>query len=262
MKINQVAAQLWTLRDHLKTPVDVAASLKKVRAMGYEAVQDSGMGPIEEAELVKILKGEGLVLCATHEASNDILDNTAKVIEHLQKLGCKHTAYPYPAGIDFSKQDDVDGLVRKLDAAGEKMSQAGQVLSYHNHAHEFYRFQGKPLLEYIYAKTNPRFLLAELDTYWVQAGGGDPVAWCKKMAGRMPLLHLKDYGVGPDGKSRLASYHFDGRGVGHGMVHRGAGRLPGRSLREPCAELSLHQSEFGEQVGFRRHCLQQALPYL
>ena len=52
--------------------------------------------------------------------------------------------------------------------------------------------------------SNPRFLLAELDTYWVQAGGGDPVAWCKKMAGRMPLLHLKDYGVGPDGKPHFA----------------------------------------------------------
>jgi len=204
MKINQVAAQLYTLRDHLKTPADVASSLKKVRAMGYEAVQDSGMGPIDEAELLKILKGEGLTLCATHEASNDILDNTEKVIDHLQKLGCKHTAYPYPAGIDFSKQDHVDQLVKKLDAAGEKMVKAGQVLSYHNHAHEFYKFQGKPLLEYIYAKTNPRFLQAELDTYWVQAGGGDPVAWCKKMKGRMPLLHLKDYGVGPDGKPFFA----------------------------------------------------------
>ncbi len=89
------------------------------------------------------------------------------------------------------------------------MLKAGQVLSYHNHAHEFYasQFQGKPnsLLEYhITRKSNPRFLQAELDTYWVQAGGGDPVAWCKKMKGRMPLLHIKDYSVGPDGKPFFA----------------------------------------------------------
>jgi sugar phosphate isomerase/epimerase len=204
MKINQVAAQLFTLRDHLKTPADIASSLKKVRAIGYESVQASGMGPIEEAELLKILKGEGLTLCATHEASNDILDNTEKVIDHLHQLGCKHTAYPYPVGIDFSKPDHVDQLVKKLDAAGEKMAKAGQVLSYHNHAHEFSKFQGKPLLEYIYARTNPLFLKAEIDTYWVQAGGGDPVAWCKKLKGRMPLLHIKDYGVKPDGKPYFA----------------------------------------------------------
>ncbi len=51
------------------------------------------MGPIAESELLNILKGEGLTLCATHEGSDDILNNTGKVIEHLQKLGCKHTAY-------------------------------------------------------------------------------------------------------------------------------------------------------------------------
>jgi sugar phosphate isomerase/epimerase len=204
MKINQVAAQLYTLRDHLKTPADIAASLKKVRAIGYEAVQASGLGPIDDAELLKMLKGEGLVLCATHEASNVILDEVDKVIAHLHTLNCKYTAYPYPAGIDFSNQAHVDQLVKKLDAAGEKMAKAGQVLTYHNHAHEFYKFQGKSLLDYIYAKTNPKFLQGEIDTYWVQAGGGDPVAWCKKLKGRLPLLHLKDYGVSAEGKPFFA----------------------------------------------------------
>jgi sugar phosphate isomerase/epimerase len=204
MKISQIAAQLYTLRDQLKTPADIAASLKKVRAIGYEAVQVSGMGPIDEAELLKILQGEGLTLCATHEPGSVILNETGKVIERLRKLGCKYTAYPYPSGIDFSRQDQVDQLVKQLDAAGEKMARAGQVLTYHNHANEFHRFQGKPVLEYIYASTNPGFLQGEIDTYWVQAGGGDPVAWCNKLKGRLPLLHLKDYGVGADGKPYFA----------------------------------------------------------
>lgn len=208
MKISQVAAQLFTLRDHLKTPADIATSLKKVRAIGYEAVQVSGMGPIDEAELVKLLKGEGLTLCATHEPGNVIRAETDKVIERLQKLGCKYTAYPYPAGVDFSKPADVELLIKELDAAGEKMAKAGQVLTYHNHAHEFYKFQGKPLLEYIYAKSNPKFLQGEIDTYWVWAGGADPVAWCKKLANRLPLLHLKDYGAGADGKPFFAEIGY------------------------------------------------------
>jgi sugar phosphate isomerase/epimerase len=204
MKISQVAAQLYTLRDHLKTPADIAASLKKVRAIGYEAVQASGLGPIDDAELLKMLKGEGLTLCATHEPSDEIRKNVDKVIDHLQKLNCKYTAYPYPAGVDFSKPADVDLLIKDLDAAGEKMAKAGQVLTYHNHAHEFFKFQGKPLLEYIYAKTNPRFLQGEIDTYWVWAGGADPVEWCRKLKGRLPLLHIKDYGAGADGKPFFA----------------------------------------------------------
>ena len=46
MRLTQVAAQLYTLRDHLKTPVKIAKTLRRVRAMGYPAVQISGLGPI------------------------------------------------------------------------------------------------------------------------------------------------------------------------------------------------------------------------
>jgi sugar phosphate isomerase/epimerase len=204
MKIKQVAAQLYTLRDYLKTPADIAQSMKKVRAIGYEAVQVSGMGPIGEAELLKILGGEGLTCCATHEPALEILDNTAKVIERLKKLGCRYTAYPHPAGVDFKQPDHIETLVKKLDAAGAAMAKEGQVLTYHNHANEFVHYQGKPVLDYIYAKTNPRHLQGEIDTYWVQAGGGDSVAWCRKLKGRLPLLHLKDYGCGSDGKPFFA----------------------------------------------------------
>ena len=208
VKINQVAAQLYTLRDHLKTPAEIAATLKKVRAIGYEAVQVSGMGPIDEAELVAILKGEGLICCATHESGALILDETQQVIDRLNKLGCKYTAYPYPAGVDFANPEHVQTLITKLDAAGATMAAAGQVLTYHNHAHEFALVQGKTLLDTIYDSTNPAHLQGEIDTYWVQAGGGDPVAWCKKLAGRLPLLHMKDYAVTPEGKPFFAEVGY------------------------------------------------------
>jgi sugar phosphate isomerase/epimerase len=204
MKINQVAAQLYTLRDYLKTPTDIAQTLKKVSAIGYRAVQVSGMGPIDEAELVKILNGEGLTCCATHEPGHLILDETAKVIERLKKLDCRYTAYPFPAGIDFEKLDQIETLAKKLDAAGAAMAKAGQVLTYHNHSKEFVRHQGRTALEIIYATTDPRHLQGEPDTYWIQAGGDNPVAWCKRLKGRLPLLHLKDYGCGADGKPFMA----------------------------------------------------------
>src|SRR6266496_4460 len=57
---SQIGAQLYTLRDYLKTPADIAKTLARVRKLGYEAVQVSGAGPIDPAELAKILKNEGL----------------------------------------------------------------------------------------------------------------------------------------------------------------------------------------------------------
>jgi sugar phosphate isomerase/epimerase len=205
MKIQQVALQLYTLRDHLKTPADIRKTLRKVRDIGYPAVQVSGMGSISETELVGILHGEGLVLCATHEPGDEIRQHPEKVVERLNKLGCRHTAYPFPAGVDWSQPADVERLVADLDRAGAVLREAGQVLSYHNHAIELTPFQGATALDYIYGKTDPRNLQGEIDTYWIQHGGGDPAAWCARLAGRLPLLHLKDYTVKSDGQPDFAA---------------------------------------------------------
>lgn len=204
MKLKQVAAQLYTIRDHLKTPSDIARSLKKVSDIGYQAVQISGMGPIDESELVKILDGEGLVCCATHENGNMILNEPEKVIERLRKLDCTYTAYPHPGGITLDKLADVEALAAKLNASGKLLSEAGIILTYHNHHIEFRRFDGRLMLDVIYENTDPRYLQGEPDTYWIQYGGGDPADWCRKLDGRLPLLHMKDYIITPDNSIAFA----------------------------------------------------------
>lgn len=201
MKLSQVAIQLYTLRDFCKTAADVAVTAKKVREIGYTAVQISGVGPIPEAELVSIFKGEGLAICATHEPSLKIIDEPEAVIERLHKLGTKLTAYPYPNGIDFDNPEHLDTLIKKLDAAGAKFRAAGLKLGYHNHANEFYRpAGGRTFLERVYAETSPENIVAELDTFWVQRGGGDVVDWVRRLKGRQPFIHLKDFKVDPKGE--------------------------------------------------------------
>jgi sugar phosphate isomerase/epimerase len=198
MKLSQVAIQLFTLRDFCKTAADLAATAKKVREIGYTAVQISGVGPIPEAEIVAICQGEGLTICATHEPSHKILDEPEAVIERLHKLGTKLTAYPFPAGIDFDNREHVDTLIKRLDASGAKLRAAGLKLGYHNHANEFYRpAGGATFLERIYAETSPENIVAELDTFWVQRGGGDVVDWVRRLKGRTPFIHLKDFKVSP-----------------------------------------------------------------
>ncbi len=193
MKASQIAAQLYTCRDLLQTPADVASTLKRVRAAGYTAVQISGMCPIAEDELNTILDGEGLTCCATHEASDAILRETTKVIERLEKLRCNLTAYPYPGGIDLADPDSLGRLIADLDAAGKLMAAEGITLTYHNHGIEFVQIDGVTALDRIYNETNPAHLQGEPDTYWIHYGGGDNVAWCNKLAGRLPMIHLKDY---------------------------------------------------------------------
>lgn len=211
MKIEQVAAQLYTLRDHLQTSEQIARSLRQVRKIGYQAVQISGTGPIDPRELANILDGEGLICCATHENAATILESPEAVVEKLSILGCKHTAYPYPAGIDFSSMRSLKDFVKQLDAAGAALRAGGKVLSYHNHDIEFRRVKDELILDYIYRNTNAENLKAELDTHWVQAGGASTVQWIKQLSGRMPLIHLKDFAVDDDRQRRFAE-------VGHGNM--------------------------------------------
>lgn len=195
MNISKIAATLYTVRDFCKNASDLTATARKLRAIGYEAVQLSGLSSIEPEEIVRIMAGEGLTICATHEPSNEILEQPEKAIERLQRIGCKLTAYPYPHGVDFGNADSIKGLVSKLDSAGAKFRAAGITLGYHNHDIEFSKFEGTTVLEYIYARIQPRNLVGELDTYWVHYGGGDCVAWCQRLRGRLPFIHLKDYAI-------------------------------------------------------------------
>lgn len=199
MKTSQVAVQLFTLREHCKTAVDLAATCAKVREIGYQAVQVSCVGDIPEKEIATIISDAGLVLCATHEPGIKILEEPDAVIERMHKLRCDLTAYPFPAGVDFTSRPALDALVRRLDDVGAMFRRAGITLGYHNHGIEFCRVPGtdRIFLDYLFERASPEHLVAEPDTYWLQHGGGNPVDWMRKLKGRMPFMHLKDYTYDP-----------------------------------------------------------------
>ncbi|HWB54664.1 MAG TPA: sugar phosphate isomerase/epimerase [Tepidisphaeraceae bacterium] len=193
MPEHALGVQLYTLREFLKTPVDIAKSLKKVRQIGYRTVQVSGLGPIDTSELKVILDGEGLKCVATHIPLDRLKNETTKVIEDHQLLGCRFTAiggfFPKKA----TRQDwvsfaaEFNNIARKLDTGGLQ-------LGYHNHSHELTHYDGKPALQILLDNFTYNVWM-EIDTYWIQHGGGDPIAWINKVAGRIPCVHLKDMAV-------------------------------------------------------------------
>jgi sugar phosphate isomerase/epimerase len=205
MKISQVAVQLYTLRESCTNESDFARTLNRVREIGYRAVQVSGVSADIPVDTIRrLLEERELICCATHENGDLIRRSPVDVADRLDALNCKITAYPFPANVDFDSEESVASLISDLDRAGAVLASRGQALCYHNHAHEFFRVGGRTILDRIYAETNPAHLAAELDTFWVQAGGADPVAWIQRVSGRMPIVHLKDYRVLPDGTRDFA----------------------------------------------------------
>ena len=198
-----IAAQLYTLRKHLQTAEDIAETLKKVKDIGYTEVQISGFGPVAPAETAQIIRDTGINVCATHVQWERFLNELDAVIEEHKMWNCKHAA----VGAVPSKYRSAEGLsqfLEELKPVSERLAAEGMDFSYHNHNHELVRINGKTWLETLYDRADPGMLKAEIDTYWIQAGGGDPAEWIRQCSGREPLLHLKDMCVTADREQRFA----------------------------------------------------------
>jgi sugar phosphate isomerase/epimerase len=66
------------------------------------------------------------------------------------------------------------------------------MFGFHNHAREFEQIEGKIMLDYMIENTDEKLVFYELDVYWAQKGGQDPVDYLNKYPKRFPVLHIKD----------------------------------------------------------------------
>jgi sugar phosphate isomerase/epimerase len=192
--VSQLAAQLYTLREFTKTPADIAQTFKRVKKMGYDAVQCSALGPIDPAELAHLLKEEGLTCCATHVSYERMGKETQAVIDEHHLWGCRYTAI----GGYFPKHEMSAALWRQFAAdysdLAKKFAGSGLSIGFHNHSHEMVKYDGATAME-ILIETLHKLVWMEIDTYWITHGGGDPLQWIKRVAGRMPCVHLKDMAI-------------------------------------------------------------------
>ena len=189
----KLAAQLYTVRDYTKTAEDFRASIKKVAEIGYTAVQVSGIGPIPHEEIKAITDEFGLTICITHVGFDYLQNDTEAAIAQHKLWNCPNVAVgSMPAPYREGGLESFKRFAKDATEVGKKLADAGLTFSYHNHSFEFVRFGDRTGLDVIYEESDPRYLQAEIDTYWVQHGGGDSIVWIKKMAGRMPVIHFKD----------------------------------------------------------------------
>lgn len=194
MAQTKIAAQLYTIRDFMKTPEDMAKSLKKIKAIGYDAVQLSGHGPISDEEMKKLCDDAGLIIAATHIGFEQIKNEPEKVIKQHKLFECKHVAI---GGLP-SSYISAEGYVRFAKEASEAvkpLADAGLIFSYHNHSFELEKYGNRTGLQILYEESDPKLFNSEIDTYWIQHGGGDPAWWIRKLKGRAYLVHLKDMGI-------------------------------------------------------------------
>ena len=187
-----LAAQMYTLREFTQSEEDIAKTLKKVREIGYEAVQMSGWKRIDPKLLKTMVDDNGLEICATHVSFDDIVNKTDATIEEHKTYGTKYVGLGAMPDQYRTSEDGFKQFAQDIAPAAKKIADAGLMVIYHNHNFEMARFGEKTGLEILMENTDPASFQFEVDTYWITAGGGDPCEWIRSMNGRMDVVHFKD----------------------------------------------------------------------
>jgi sugar phosphate isomerase/epimerase len=184
-----VALQLYTVRD--ETAKDFKQTLKYVAEMGYPAVEFAGYGNIASRDMAALLADFGLRAASTHVSLAALNEDVERELNYCLDIGCTFLAVPW-IGDEWRGPEGFRKLAPRLNEIGRLSKARGITLAYHNHSFEFEQHDGQYLLDILLAATDPSLVKLELDTYWANFAGADPVAYLHAHNGRVPLVHLKD----------------------------------------------------------------------
>mgnify|MGYP001576058673 CR=1 FL=1 len=188
----QLGIQLYTVRDAMAK--DYTGTLREIARIGYPTIEGGGTGPLTVDAFNALMKELKLNPIGAHVGLDPLIDKPAEALAVHKAIGTKYIAL----SASGKSADDYKKLGERLSRAGKNCLERGITLQYHNHAHEFQTFGGKLGLEIIYETADPKYVKAQIDVGWVQRAGADPVAWLKKMKGRIVTIHLKDTTDGAD----------------------------------------------------------------
>ena len=197
----KIGAQMYTLRNFCDTPDKLAQSLKRVADIGYTTVQLSGVCDYDPAWMKEQLAANGLVCACTHTKADRLLGETDAVSREHLAMDCRYVGLGgYHAFWQGDMQENYDKFLELYKPVAKRFRENGLYFMYHNHDRELFQLQGKTILRKMAEDFSPKELGFVLDTFWIQAGGANPVEYIREFKGRVPCIHLKDYAVGAEGR--------------------------------------------------------------
>jgi sugar phosphate isomerase/epimerase len=164
------------------------ATLRRVAAMGYLGVEFEDLHGVAPERIREVTDELGLAIIAVHPPA-PIQDCLHEMIDTAKKLG---TETIVDGLYDFTSASELRDLVAGMNRVADVCAAEGITLGYHNHDAEFStRFDGAMAFDLIMEDLDPR-IFVELDTYWAQVGGVDPIHVLRSLGDRVRLLNVAD----------------------------------------------------------------------
>lgn len=204
MKKGKIGVQMMMLKGKVEE-LGIYETMRKLNELGYHCVEVSQIPMTAEnvAELKRACDDFDIEVAAISAAVDPMLpgmpgetlsNDYDKIVEDCKALDCKFLRIGMLPLSLLGDKEKIMEFIQKAEGFAEKLSEEGIELYYHNHHVEFKKYDGEYLLDIM--KNSTSKLGFELDVHWIHRGGEDPVKIIKEYAGRVTLLHLKDYRIG------------------------------------------------------------------
>lgn len=211
MSTQQIGVQMMMLKDHVAEN-GVYDTMKSLYDLGYQAVEVSQIPMTEEnvQELKRASEDFNIKIAALSAAVEPMLPGMPgetlaadfdKIVQDCKTLNCEYLRIGMMPLASMESKEKIMNFIEKAEHYAAQLEAHNIKLYYHTHHIEFQKFDGKYLLDLI--KENTEKLGFELDVHWIQRAGEDPVEIIRQYAGRISLLHLKDYRIGSLDSSAL-----------------------------------------------------------
>ena len=190
-----IGIQLYTVRKLMTDESSADAVIASLREIGYGAAQLAG-----SLETVALTAGacirQGMQVLGILVNIDLCESEQARLFEIARACGATDLGISSSA----ASEEDVKGLVPRVNAFARTAQAEGFTFSYHNHSNEFIRTAGgKTVMELLLEGFDAQAVRLMPDTYWLQHGGVDVRDFLARNGARVGLLHLKDMKRAADG---------------------------------------------------------------
>jgi len=185
-----LGVQTYTFRRSMGTdPVKVLDTIKK---LGFTEIEGGG-GRMHPADFKKLCDERGISIPSTGAGYEDLVNKIDSVVWRAKMLGSKYVICAWiPHQNNELTFENAKKAVEDFNKAGKILKENGLTFCYHAHGYEFQPYENGTLLDYMFKNTNPEYVSFQMDIFWIQFGGGDPVALLKKYGNRWKMMHIKD----------------------------------------------------------------------
>lgn len=200
-----IGIQMSTIKDKI-AELGAYGTLKACAELGYHCVEVSQIDMTAEnvAGMQKAGREFGVKIAALSAALEPMMPGMPgetlasdfdKIVDDCKTLDCDLLRIGMLPITCMGSRDKALDFALRADEMAQRLKEHGIDLYYHNHHVEFVKYDGEYLLDII--RDNTKHMGFELDIHWIQRGGENPVTYIKNYAGRIRLLHLKDYRIVP-----------------------------------------------------------------